>query len=72
MSYIRVSRDDEVTTIRVEKDTRADLEYFIRSRLSYEDVVSTLLSIVTGDKKLREQFTNKLDELNDKRARERR
>jgi hypothetical protein len=66
-----VSREDEVTTIRVEKDTRANLEYFIRSRLSYDDVVSTLLTMVTGDKKLREQFIKLLEELNDKRARAR-
>lgn len=67
-----MSREDEVTTIRVEKDTRANLEYFIRSRLSYDDVVSTLLAMVTGDKKLRELFISKLEELNEKRARERR
>lgn len=64
-----VTSEEDITTIRVEKDTRADLEVYLRSRLNYNDLVCILLETVAKNAKLRDEFVSKLEDLNAKRSR---
>jgi len=64
-----VSNDEDITTVRLEKDTRADLEVFLRSRLTYNDVVSVILETISKQfPEVREAVVSKLEQLNRNRS----